>query len=71
MSSFLTQAFLLEKYGPLLTAAQLGEVLHLGEKSVMNHVSAETLGVVPAKRRPLLFHAADVARLLDSMRSAI
>ncbi len=68
--NFLTQAYLLERYGPLLTAAQLGEVLHLGEKSIMNHVSAETLGIKPAKRRPLLFHAQDVAALIDSMRSA-
>lgn len=43
--SFLTQAFLLERYGPRLSTAQLAECLGLAEGTVRNRISSGRLPV--------------------------
>lgn len=66
--SLLTQAYLLEKFGPLLTVEQLGAVLHLEPRTVANQISARTLGLPVIKRgKTPLFAAADVAGYLDTL----
>lgn len=43
--SLLTQAYLLERYGPRLTLEQLAEVLHMAKSTIYNQVSAGTFPV--------------------------
>ena len=43
--SLLTQAFLLEKYGPSLNMEQLGPLLGIKGQTVSNKASAGTLGI--------------------------
>jgi len=45
MSRFMTLAYILERYGPRLDKHQLAKVLGLSAGTVMNHVSAGTLGI--------------------------
>jgi hypothetical protein len=70
--SLLTTAYLLEKYGPLLTEDQVGETLHLSGKTVCNQ---RVLGLFPIpsskQGNRVLYHAADVAEYIDSMRHAV
>lgn len=69
--SLLTQAYLLEKYGPLLTVDHLAEILHLEPRTIRNQVSARTLGVDSVKQgNSRLFRVADVANYIDGMRVA-
>lgn len=68
--SFLTLAYLLEKYGPLLTEDQVGEVLHMSGKTIRNQRSMGTFPIQCSKRGDkVLFHAADVAEHVEAMRS--
>ncbi|NMG56187.1 hypothetical protein [Aromatoleum aromaticum] len=68
--SLLTHAYLLEKYGPLLTTEQLGAVLHLEPGTVRNQSGAQTLGIPVIRRgKTPLYHAQDVAAYLDQLRS--
>lgn len=67
--SFLTQAWLLEKYGPRLNVEQLSEVLGLAAGSIYNQVSAGRFPVptyVDGKQRWADYR--DVASYLDSCR---
>lgn len=69
--SLLTTAYLMEKYGPLLTEAQLGEVLHMAEKTIRNQRTLGSFPIPPSKSGgKVLWHAADVAAHIDSMRNA-
>lgn len=43
--SFLTQAYLLDNYGPRLTVAQLAKVLGLAEGTVRNKIAGGTLSL--------------------------
>jgi hypothetical protein len=45
MGRFLTHAFILEKYGARLDKHALGSVLGIAAATVMNHMSAGTLGI--------------------------
>jgi hypothetical protein len=67
--SLLTAAFLMDKYGPLLTIDNLGEVLHLERGTVKNQISAQRIGIPVIRHgsKPL-FHATDVATYIDGMR---
>lgn len=68
----LTTAYLLEKYGPLLTEAQVGEVLHLAEKTVRNKRVRGELPIPTAKAGTMtLYHAADVAAYVDGLRGLV
>lgn len=70
--SLLTTAYLLEKYGPLLTEHQVGEVLHMDENRVRNQRTWGTFPISPCKHGGKgLFHAADVAAHIDAMRHAV
>jgi hypothetical protein len=68
--SLLTQAYLLEKYGPRLTIDQLSEVLGIAAGSIYNMVSANQLTLptyVDGKRRWADYR--DVATYLDECRA--
>jgi len=68
----LTTAYLLEKYGPLLTEAQAGEVLHIAEGTMRNMRTRGDSPVPPIKRgSATLYHAADVAAYVDGLRGAV
>ncbi|MCK0508462.1 hypothetical protein [Aromatoleum anaerobium] len=70
--SLLVHAYLLEKYGPLLTVAQLSEVLHLAPGTVRNQLSARTLGIPVIRRGQIpYFHSQDVAVYLDKIRTTL
>ena len=65
----LTHAHLLDRYGPLLTESQLGEVLHLAPGTLRNQ--RRTLGIpVILRGKTPLFAAADVAEYLERIRTA-
>lgn len=67
--SLLTTAYLMERYGPLLTEAHVGEVLHIAEGTVRNQRSRGEFPIGHTKRGgSILFHAADVADYVDSLR---
>lgn len=70
--SLLTQAYLLEKYGPLLTEENLGDVLHMEAGTLRNKRAAGTLGIpVIRQGKAPLYHAQDVADYLDRLRTAL
>ena len=70
--TLLTTAFLLERYGPLLTEADLGEVLHLAPGTVRTQRALGTLPVQCVKRGgSVYFHAQDVAEYVDSLRGRV
>ncbi len=69
--SLITQALLMDKFGPLLTVENVAEVLHVDKRTVQNQHSARTLGIPGIKRgQALLFHVADVAAYIDGLREA-
>lgn len=68
--SLLTQAFLLERYGPRLTIDQLADVLGMPPGSIYNAVSANKFSLptyVDGKRRWADYR--DVATYLDECRA--
>lgn len=65
---------LFSKYGATLTEAQLADVLHMEPKTLANQRSAGAFTLQPIRwegRRTPVWHHADVADWLDSMRAAI
>lgn len=68
--SLLTAAFLMDRYGPLLTEDELAEVLKLKPGTVRNQRSGGTLGIPCIRRgKTPLFHAEDVATYIDAIRA--
>ncbi|MCK2095185.1 helix-turn-helix domain-containing protein [Thauera aromatica] len=68
--SLLTQAFLLDRYGPLLTEDQLGELLHMEPGTVRNQRAAGKLAIPFIRRgKTPLYHSQDVAEYLDRIRA--
>lgn len=68
--SLLTQAYLLDKYGPRLTIDQLSEVLGMPTGTIYNQVSARTFTLptyLDGKRRWADYR--DVATYLDECRA--
>lgn len=67
--TLLTTAYLLEKYGPLLTEDNVAEVLHIGARTVRNQRSLKTFPIPCSKQggQPL-WHASDVAEHVDGLR---
>jgi hypothetical protein len=64
----LTQAFILEKFGPRLTMAQLASLLSLSEGTIRNQVSAETFPIATYKEGAARFAPYEaVADYLDAM----
>lgn len=43
--SLLTRAYILEKYGPRMTLAQLSQLLLMSEGTIRNQISAETFPI--------------------------
>lgn len=69
--SLLTAAHLMDRYGPLLTENQLAAVLHAEPGTIRNQRSNGELGIPCIRRgKTPLFHAEDVARHIDAIRSA-
>ena len=69
MSSLLTQAYLLEKYGPRLTLDQIAEVLCMAKNTIYNQVAQGTFPVpsyVEGTKRFADFR--DVAEHFDKCR---
>lgn len=69
--SFLSQAFLLEKYGPRLTMQELAEVLGIAHGTLRNRLSAGTFKVrtyVDGGTRYADYR--DVAEYLDECRQS-
>ncbi len=70
--SLLTQAYLLDRYGPLLTDANLAAVLHVDAGSLRNMRAAGDLDIPVIRRgKTPLYHAQDVAAYLDRIRLAV
>jgi hypothetical protein len=64
----LTQAFILEKFGPRMTMAQLATLLCMSEGTIRNQVSAETFPIPTYKEGAARYAAYDaVADYLDAM----
>lgn len=69
--SLLTAAHLMDRYGPLLTEEQLAAVLHIEPTTLRNQRSQGSLGITCIRRgKTPLFHAEDVARHIEAIRSA-
>ncbi|MGO4154378.1 hypothetical protein [Cupriavidus sp. YAF13] len=69
--SLLTQAYLLEQYGPRLSVAQLASLLDITEGTIRNQVSARSFPIhtySEGGRRFASYQA--VAEYLDAMDSA-
>lgn len=69
--SLLTQAYVLETYGPRLSVAQLSQLLDMAEGSIRNQVSAGTFPIVTyteGGRRFASYQA--VSDYLDAMDAA-
>lgn len=68
--SLLTHAFLLDRYGPLLTEAQLAELLHMEPGTVRNQRASGELAIPFIRRgKTPLYHSQDVAEYLDHIRT--
>lgn len=68
----LTTAYLFERYGPLLTEAQVGAVLHMAEGTVRNQRTRGEFPVPHVRRgAATLYHAADVAAYVDGLRASV
>lgn len=68
--SLMTQAYLLERYGPRLGIPQLVEVLGMAERTIYNGISAKTFPVptyIDGGRRWADYR--DVATYLDECRA--
>lgn len=66
--SLLTRAYILEKYGPRMTLAQLAQLLLMSEGTIRNQISAETFPIPTYKEGGARFAPYDaVADYLDSM----
>ncbi|MBF3997314.1 hypothetical protein ISH99_28190 [Burkholderia pseudomallei] len=66
--SLLTRAYILEKYGPRMTLAQLAQLLTMSEGTIRNQISAETFPIPTYKEGSGRFAAYDaVADYLDDM----
>ncbi|RQR36333.1 MULTISPECIES: hypothetical protein [unclassified Burkholderia] len=66
--SLLTRAYILEKYGPRMTLAQLAQLLLMSEGTIRNQISAETFPIPTYKEGGGRFAAYDaVADYLDEM----
>jgi hypothetical protein len=66
--SLLTRAYILEKFGPRLTMAQLATLLSMSEGTIRNQVSAETFPIPTYKEGAARYAAYDaVGDYLDTM----
>ena len=70
--SFLTQAYLLETYGPRLTMKQAADALGIGLGTIRNRISAGTISLPTYLDGGSRFaDSRDVAAYLDSCRATI
>lgn len=67
--SFMITAYLMEKYGPLLTIPELAEVLKLKEGTVKNKISKQEITIPVLKMGDrTVFLAEDVSDYVDELR---
>lgn len=70
--SLLTQAYLLEKYGPRLNVDQLAEVLQMARHTINNQISDGSFAVLTYRAHGKRFaDYRDVAQHLDQCREAV
>lgn len=70
--SLMTQAFLLEKYGPRLNVDQMAEVLHMARQTINNQMSDGSFPVLTYRANGRRFaDYRDVAKHLDDCREAV
>lgn len=68
----LTTVYLMERYGPLLTEAEVGEVLNIEPGTVRNQRVRGSLGVQGFKQGgSWMFHAQDVGQYVDGLRKLV
>lgn len=71
----LTEAYLLKRYGPLLTIDQVAELFHKAPGTVENQIAQGRFPVLPIAERKVgkkqLFHYAAVARAIDAADDAL
>lgn len=66
--SLLTRAYILERYGPRMTLAQLAQLMLMSEGTIRNQISAETFPIATYKEGGARFAPYDaVADYLDAM----
>lgn len=68
--------YLLEKYGPRLSTADLAEVLHTSPAEVRNRISEERLGIptfkdLESKRAPRFAHVEHVVEYLKRQATSV
>ena len=68
MSSLLTQAYLLEQYGPRLDTSQIGEVLGYTAAVVRNKLADGSLNLKVYRDGQLFCDYRDMGEYLDAMR---
>lgn len=70
--SLLTQAYLLEKYGPRLNVDQLAQVLQMARQTINNQISDGSFPVATYRAAGKRFaDYRDVAKHLDECREAV
>ena len=68
--SLLTEAYLLDKYGPLLTHKEVATVLKMSEGTLRNRRSALSIQLTPIEQfGQIVFTASEVAGLIDEART--
>lgn len=73
MDNVLTQAYLLRRYGPTMTVAEVAEALKTSRQSLYNAISRGTFPIPstqPAPRRRRYFDPGDVAQYLKQRHKA-
>jgi len=69
--SLMIEAYLLDKYGPLLTEKELAEVLKQEPGTIRNQRARGELGIPVTRRgKTPLYHVEGVAEYLDYIRNA-
>lgn len=66
--SLLTEVVLLERYGPRVTMAELGEILKIAQKTVTNRLAAGTLPLKTFNDSGRFCNTDDVAAYIESFR---
>ncbi len=66
--SFLTCAYLLEKYGLRLSIPQVAEVLQVSESNVVNKLAEKRFPIPSYRDGKVWFDYRDVAEYMDKMR---
>jgi len=69
--SLVTQMFLLDKYGPILSVANLADLMDRDEQTIRNQISAGAFEIPTTRNRSgrRVAHYQDAAAYIDSLKS--